>query len=479
MIEKNKTQKQNNLRLNEEEIQIKGFIMDQSKTIQDNLKALKHRSKDNIDQILNELSILIHEKKLLGFQHPHRLNEFYLNENETKPSKSLHIIPRELAFLKLTTLSARQDGRVNLWPQMCFKNNPFLSQLKQMQLSTLELTILSESLISFLLGKGSIYLSEIGFTSKKYLAAYLSIRKGELTAMEHGLFRCVVESDNITVRIDSTQKALELFAGITRDQALKRNTYLPESIHKIDPNGLEHVDLHLNVKSQAIFNVLEIAINSNQLNKGLSVLLHGPSGCGKTEFVLQLALQTGVPIYQLNMASIRSKWIGDTEKIATEAFRAYLSSCKEQKQTGILLMNEADGLLGRRVVVEKGNDLHANQIQNTFLQLLEEFRGVLIATTNFPQNIDGAFKRRFLFWHEMQKPTEELTIQFIGNAINGGKIPDELAAMIPRHGITLAQINKAIEQYNELKDYCSIAQIGQLIQLEFDENNQKRIGFAV
>jgi hypothetical protein len=479
MIGKNKTQKQNNLHLNEEEIEIKGFIMDQSITIQDNLKALKHRSKDEIDQLINELGILINEKRLLGYQHPHRLNEFYLNENETKPSKSLHIIPWELTLLKLTTLSARQDSSVNLWHQLCFKNNPFLSELLKLQLSNLEITILTENLISFILGKGSVYLNEMGFDPEYYLSAYLSLRKGELKALELGLFRCVVESDNTTIRIDTTQKAVELFAGVAKDNTVKTNSYLPESIRKIETEEIELVDLILDSKSQAIFNVLERAIIKNQANKGISVLLHGPSGCGKTEFVMQLARQTDVPIYQLNMASIRSKWIGDTEKIATEAFRAYINACKEKKQIGILLMNEADGLLGKRIVVERGNDLHANQIQNTFLQLLEEFNGVLIATTNFPQNIDDAFKRRFLFWHEMQKPTEELNIQIIVNAINGGKIPEELATIIPSHGLTLAQMNKAIRQYNELKDYCSLEQISQLISLDFNENNQKRIGFAV
>jgi hypothetical protein len=79
----------------------------------------------------------------------------------------------------------------------------------------------------------------------------------------------------------------------------------------------------------------------------------------------------------------------------------------------------------------------------------------------------------------MQKPTEELNIQIIVNAINGGKIPEELATIIPSHGLTLAQMNKAIRQYNELKDYCSLEQISQLISLDFNENNQKRIGFAV
>jgi hypothetical protein len=461
------------------ELRAGNFIIDTAKTVKENLTRLCQTSVRQRNVVLNQIQKMISTGELQGYQHQHRPNEFYISAPNQKHTKTLCEIPWELTLLKIMTLSNNQNDLFKSWNHGYIKNNSFLIRLKNLQLSNLEVTILADNLISFLLGKGSVYLSDIGLPPKDYLLAYLSLRKGELAAMEQGFFRCVVESDNVTIRIDSTQKAIELLAGVAQDTVLKIKSHLPESIHKIEPKEIEPVDLMLDSKSQAIFNVLERAIIKNQPNKGISALLNGPSGCGKTEFVMQLARQTDVPIYQLNMASIRSKWIGDTEKIASEAFRAYLNACKEKKQIGVLLMNEADGLLGKRILVERGNDLHANQIQNTFLQLLEEFNGVLIATTNFPQNIDSAFKRRFLFWHKMEKPSEKQTNEFLIDAIKKKGLPRELVTIIPSHGLTLAQMNKAIQQYNELKDYCSLEQISQLICLDFNENNQKRIGFAV
>ena len=46
-----------------------------------------------------------------------------------------------------------------------------------------------------------------------------------------------------------------------------------------------------------------------------------------------------------------------------------------------------------------------NEIQNIILQEMEEFKGILIATTNLTDNIDTAFERRFLFKLELTVPT--------------------------------------------------------------------------
>lgn len=79
---------------------------------------------------------------------------------------------------------------------------------------------------------------------------------------------------------------------------------------------------------------------------------------------------------------------------------------EKQFITPILLFNEADGVINKR----KDSNSSAvaqteNEIQNIILQEMEEFKGILIATTNLTDNIDTAFERRFLFKLELTVPT--------------------------------------------------------------------------
>ncbi len=44
------------------------------------------------------------------------------------------------------------------------------------------------------------------------------------------------------------------------------------------------------------------------------------------------------------------------------------------------------------------------RMQNIFLEQIERFEGILIATTNLLDNIDRAFSRRFNFKIEFKRP---------------------------------------------------------------------------
>jgi SpoVK/Ycf46/Vps4 family AAA+-type ATPase len=139
-------------------------------------------------------------------------------------------------------------------------------------------------------------------------------------------------------------------------------------------------------------------------NENLSLLLHGAPGTGKTEFAKQLTKNVNGTLFQLNFPQIQSKWIGETEKNIRRAFMAYEEAWTKSKEPIILLINEADGLMNKRVSVNTSNDAFANQAQTELLEQLEKFNGILIATTNLLGNIDSAFHRRFLFKTEIQAP---------------------------------------------------------------------------
>ena len=138
---------------------------------------------------------------------------------------------------------------------------------------------------------------------------------------------------------------------------------------------------------------------------GFSCLFYGAPGTGKTETALQLAKQTGRDIMRVDISSIRDSFIGESEKNVKAIFDNYRALAKKSKLTPILLFNEADALIGKRINHEKhSTDKMENAMQNIILQEMEVFEGILIATTNLEHNMDDAFERRFLYKIQFNKP---------------------------------------------------------------------------
>ena len=121
---------------------------------------------------------------------------------------------------------------------------------------------------------------------------------------------------------------------------------------------------------------------------GVRSLFVGPSGTGKTLAAAWLATKLGMPLYGVDLASVTSKYIGETEKnLATLLARA------EQADV-ILLFDEADSLFGKRTDIKEANDRFANAQTNYLLQRIENYRGIVILTSNSRNRFDAAFTRR-------------------------------------------------------------------------------------
>jgi hypothetical protein len=121
---------------------------------------------------------------------------------------------------------------------------------------------------------------------------------------------------------------------------------------------------------------------------GVKALLCGPSGAGKTLAAGWLATRLGLPLYRVDLASITSKYIGETEKNL-----AQLLAHAEQAEV-MLLFDEADSLFGKRTEVKESNDRYANAQTNYLLQRIESFDGVALLTSNSRSRFDAAFMRR-------------------------------------------------------------------------------------
>lgn len=146
-------------------------------------------------------------------------------------------------------------------------------------------------------------------------------------------------------------------------------------------------------------------LSEKRLPKGITVLLHGQSGTGKTELINQLAKSTNRQIMKVDISKTKSKWFGDSEKIIKRIFTDYKAFAKDCSSTPILLFNEADAVISSRKEIHSSNVAQTeNAIQNIILEELENFEGILMATTNLAMNMDAAFERRFLFKVHFKKP---------------------------------------------------------------------------
>jgi AAA+ superfamily predicted ATPase len=172
----------------------------------------------------------------------------------------------------------------------------------------------------------------------------------------------------------------------------------------------DQVDSISEVLQPSRFRAYGRELRRNNLSPGITAIFHGVPGTGKTESVYQIARSTGRNIMMVDLSQTRSKWFGESEKVVKKIFDDYGSLLRNSSREPILFINEADGFFSKRLDLGSrgtATDQTMNTIQNILLQALENFEGILIATTNLSGNLDGAFERRFSFRIEFPKPDAE------------------------------------------------------------------------
>lgn len=135
--------------------------------------------------------------------------------------------------------------------------------------------------------------------------------------------------------------------------------------------------------------------------RGISALFAGASGTGKTMAAQVLARALGVDLYRIDLASVVSKYIGETEKRLRDVFDA----C--ERCNAVLFFDEADALFGQRTQVKDAHDRFANIEIDYLLQRMEQFDGIAVLATNRRSDLDTAFVRRMRFIVDFQLPGVE------------------------------------------------------------------------
>lgn len=225
--------------------------------------------------------------------------------------------------------------------------------------------------------------------------------------IENGeIMRNLIISDEILNKISNSQMKKSNFKNLVNES---------EIFELIEPK-IELEDIVLNEKIKEVFKTITKQLDKQVQNKlkiwgiknakqGAKILLFGPAGTGKTISALSLAKCLKKPILSFDCSKILSKWVGESEQNVRKIFDSFEEISQKSKINPVLLLNEADQFLTSRFDGGvSGSELMHNQMQNIFLDRIENFSGILIATTNFIQNLDKAFSRRFDYKIEFKKP---------------------------------------------------------------------------
>ncbi|EDO7892150.1 AAA family ATPase [Campylobacter coli] len=201
---------------------------------------------------------------------------------------------------------------------------------------------------------------------------------------------------NKKIKIENVLKEQDIFELIEPSIDIN-DIIMPQNTKELLENILKQQD------KKVLERLNSWGIKSNK-NIEAKIIFYGPAGTGKTMSALAMAKSMKKTVLSFDCSKILSKWVGESEQNVRKIFDTYKNIVQTCKQSPILLLNEADQFLSTRVESSRGSDKMHNQMQNIFLEQIERFNGVIIATTNFLESLDSAFSRRFDYKIEFKKP---------------------------------------------------------------------------
>jgi len=237
---------------------------------------------------------------------------------------------------------------------------------------------------------------------------------------------------------------------------------------------------------------IQYPVSSIENNPKLILLFHGVPGTGKTFAAGALARHLEKDLLVTDISRVLDKYVGESEKRLRSIFIRYGEIVKQVENPPILLLNEADQFLGQRMEVTRSVDRMYNQMQNILLEAMENFRGMMILTTNLVGHFDRAFSRRLDLKIEFERPgipeRQRLWTLYLKDEIPGVENID-IAYLSRNYELTGGQIRMVIENActeaatrsgkqrylltEDLEKYIALEQLGQ-----FEEDKPREpIGF--
>ncbi len=172
------------------------------------------------------------------------------------------------------------------------------------------------------------------------------------------------------------------------------------------------------------------------------LLLLGPPGTGKTMTAAALAGELGLPLFNIQLDGLITRYMGETSAKLRIVFDAI------QSTRGVYLFDEIDSLGAER---SSKNDVgEIRRVLNSFLQFLEqdESDSLLLGATNHASLLDRAIFRRFDAVLEYAVPTQEISARVMRCrlALLDTSAIDWAVVATAAEGLSHAEISMACEQ---------------------------------
>ncbi|MBU3014670.1 ATP-binding protein [Poseidonibacter lekithochrous] len=207
------------------------------------------------------------------------------------------------------------------------------------------------------------------------------------------------------IKLDSIIKEQDTFELINTSKTLE-DVVLNDKTRETLSALLKQVD------KDVVARLRQWGIKDKKKGIEAKIIFYGVAGTGKTLTALALAKSLKKDVLSFDCSKILSMYVGESEKNVRSIFDKYYELREQTKSEPVLLLNEADQFLsGRSTGAGSGSDKMHNQMQNIFLEQIEKFDGILIATTNLLENLDKAFSRRFNYKIEFIKPNKKQRIE--------------------------------------------------------------------
>jgi len=235
------------------------------------------------------------------------------------------------------------------------------------------------------------------------------------------------------------------------------------------------------------FKSVQERLEAQGMPKGFSCVFHGCAGSGKTATLKALARKTRRDLFWVDLSSIKSKWVGESEKQVKALFDTYRTLVRTSERAPILAVNEADAVFNKRITnVEQSVDQMNNAITDIILNELENLDGILIATTNLVGNMmgdkDNAMERRFLYKIEFNAPEEgvrekiwksklpHLSDEDVKSLAGGFKLSGGNIDNVARKSVVDYVLSGAQDTIETLRKYCGEESVTK-------KKETKKIGF--
>lgn len=301
------------------------------------------------------------------------------------------------------------------------------------------------------------------------------------------IFRQVTNNDKSEI-VQSSQSITSSNSAILLTTPNKRlsEVVLTENTKEVILSALNSMDA-ANQKT-----LKEWGLNDDSGVDGLLLLLHGLPGTGKTLTAEAVATELGRKLMRIDISQVYGKFVGESEKNLRSVINAYKDLARKSDNPPILFLNECDQFLTKRVTREGDfADQTLNILQNMLLEFLEQFNGILIATTNLVSNLDPAFSRRFT--HKIEIPWPDLEAR---KRLWKTLVPDSLPlnsdfdehTLAARYSFTGSQIQTVI--HNTARHIASMPNTSKVISMTdlikfaeleklgaFDDSAITKIGF--